>query len=275
MGVPHRALDLRRVPSDLTISLHNTDTNSTSLSVGGPGQAISALFGAGGRHLESLVSRAAERLGYGPNAAVQRLVAALHASHVRACREERTHTAPGSPLRRGKMAPRPTTFDTAALVDELVALASSVCPSCRRPSLLDAELPPEAVHALQKLLVCMRKRNPSARHLATYYLHALAATDEKLRQCMLRSGAVSILEDTVLHSRLHGWADIAWAQIEYPARTALAAMLVPVAWTSLFDVFSSREHTSSNSHERLAAEMTALLAHDRCVRVVAPPRDRR
>jgi hypothetical protein len=262
MGVPHRPYDLRRVPSDLTVSVQNTDTNSTSSSVYGPGQPIGALFSAGGKRLEVLVSRAAERLGYGPNAAVQRLLGAVRAAHARACRPA-SRNARVSAAGAG-----PPTLDTAALVDEIADLASTLCPACHRPFLAGVPLPPDVVDGLQKLLSFMRKTNASACYLAARYLQVLAMADEGLRLLLLRSAAVPILEEAVAHARIVGWGDPVWSYVEAPATDALRAMRAPSSWASLFDLMADGEGITERRYVQLTADIAALVDHAGCA---APP----
>jgi hypothetical protein len=73
----HRAL---RPASHYTVSIIS-DTNSTVSNMAGAGRTIGQLMSRSGRVLESTLSRGAERLGFGPAAAVRRLLVLILAVH--------------------------------------------------------------------------------------------------------------------------------------------------------------------------------------------------
>lgn len=107
---------LERPPSGYEFSLMSR-TDSTLSNIPGVGRVLGNLMRGAGQRIEPVISRAAEGLGLGPNAAAQRIVDVILSHH------SRQHwLCKGTTLRQIRA--------RQALLDFIVSRAGSPCPDC-------------------------------------------------------------------------------------------------------------------------------------------------
>jgi hypothetical protein len=118
---------LRRIHSNLTIGSLLTATDSTESDIRGPGRLVGRALLASGKRIEPALSRAAEFLGYGPNAIVRKLVMLIKEGHCRG----KFHSDS-----RGYLQDARSFRDKETPRDELLDLICYPCRNCRQ-TLLD------------------------------------------------------------------------------------------------------------------------------------------
>lgn len=139
--IPPPSRRLRRLPSHLTLSLAS-GTDSTTSGIPGPGRALGALLSAYGKRVESILSRTAQYMGFGPHAIVQRILAVLHKYHAQRC--------PSSPeLLSTSM--RSSSTNPSILIGRLLELCA-VCRRCRCPHITETAMEGECTLLLTQLL---------------------------------------------------------------------------------------------------------------------------
>lgn len=118
-----------------------SSTNATESDIPGAGRTLGKFLSVSGRGVELLLSRAAERMGAGPNGAVKRLLKVLWGRHDVQCSRGRGHAG------IGREAPA---FDV--LTDELTRLCSERCPDCNRLYLSDFQESQDIMECIKKLV---------------------------------------------------------------------------------------------------------------------------
>lgn len=197
---------LRRVPSRYTASLLSR-TDSTVSGISGAGRTVGDLLYSAGRRIEPVLSRAAERLGFGPTPLVRRLLTMIVNRHNKDCELH---------LDQGTIS-----------AETILFLAHSPCPDCSEPidfgldGLKNAVTVVESVFAklLEYLQSVAKSSNrhvfgspsllthvpshsePSTRQLALYYIAVLSQAHENFCDWFTELGAVSIIQDLEILSR--------------------------------------------------------------------------
>jgi hypothetical protein len=248
-ALARRGPRLSQLPSNVSFSIV-TDTNSTTSSIYGPGRTIGAILSASGRRLEGLFNRTAERLGYGPNAVMQRILTSLRTSHERIC-SRKLH--PGSP-------PSHTPLPFAALIDEAAHLASALCLNCRRPFMMDIRPPQDVSGLAQKMLGHMSQSILANQFLAVHYLHALAMIDDSIRLVLLQEGAKGILTTALSHASTAAWTEEEWSSVEMPIRSTLQVLSTSLTWFSAF-----RPWLGQGTSIKLCSEIITLVNYAKFV----------
>jgi hypothetical protein len=246
---------LRVLSSNVSFSIM-TDTNSTTSSIFGPGRSVGALLSASGRRFEGMVNRTAERLGYGPNAIMTRLLNCLRQSH------ERLRTCKGSP-RNSRSSPR-TTLSFTDLVDNAMLLGSSACPKCRRPFFMGFVRTSEIEELVQKLLSLISQGVASTKYLAVYYLNVTAMLDDTLRTLVLKLGGTDILRSLQSHVLTAAWVEPEWTALEEPLRQVLHSLDSPIHWFSMFHQ-QIGESDDMALYSQICEEVSALVGHSKSV----------
>jgi hypothetical protein len=185
---------------------------------------LGVLLSGGGRRVESAFNKTVERLGFSPNAIMQRILAALRVSHAYKC-EGPEYTTP----------PR-ATLEFSALIEEASILSSELCPRCSCfyfQKIPNVDFDRRTTSQLVKLLEFLQHKVISTRCLAAHYLHALVIMDTSVCNALLTRGAVSALEAVLIQVATNKWADEEWFTLEVPVRQTLQVLQKCEPWVPL------------------------------------------
>jgi hypothetical protein len=198
-----------------------TDTNSTVSGIPGPGRTLGILLSGGGRRVESAINRTVERLGYSPNAIMQRILALLRVWHVYNC--------------QGPQFAKPSWVapEFSVLIEEAAILSSELCSTCRCfyfQKIPNVDLDLRITSQLKKLLEFLQHKVISTRCLAAHYLYALVIMDTSICDALLKAEAVQALEAVLNQVATNKWADEEWFTLEAPVRQTLQALQAAAPW---------------------------------------------
>jgi hypothetical protein len=222
-AVTARLLQAQLTSSDMSMSIV-TDTNSTVSGIPGPGRTLGVLLSGGGRRVESAFNKTVERLGFSPNAIMQRILAVLRVLHVYKCEGPEYTT------------PRRAALEFSALIEEASILSSDPCLRCGCfyfQKIPNVDLDRRITSQLERLLEFLQHKVISTRYLAAHYLHALVIMDTSVCNALLKRGAVSALEAVLTQVVTNKWADEEWFTLEVPVRQTLQALQTSEPWFSL------------------------------------------
>lgn len=133
---------LRAIRSNLTGSIL-TRTDSTISNIRGPGRILGAAMSASGRRIESIASRVARSMGFGPYAVLRDILALLHERHERVC-------FPSSKPLKSHI--RRSSLNVDVLISHLVDLSWTLCVRCRHPFIVNSEVEKQCAQLLAELL---------------------------------------------------------------------------------------------------------------------------
>jgi hypothetical protein len=246
----------RVLPSNVSWSIV-TNTDSTTSSIFGPGRTIGALLSASGRRFEEMVNKTAERLGYGPNAVMTRLLNLVRQAHERSriCKDSGPNSGPSSSR---------SALPFADLLDSAMLLGSSTCPRCHRPFFTGLVRTTEFEEPVRKLLNFISQGHVSTKCLAIYHLGIVAMVDNGLRELVLRLGGADALRTLQLHIRTAVWAKPEWRAMAEPLQQALYILESPTYW---FGMFTQEIHGSIDMalYNQIREEVTALVENSKLV----------
>lgn len=119
----HADLRLRKIPTELTVSIL-TDTNSTISELPGPRRLLGSILSSVGKRLEHVLTRAALRLGFGPDAIASRMVTLIWERH------RREHPACTYALTPNYKKALEEAGNPGSPIDFLLSHACLLCPGC-------------------------------------------------------------------------------------------------------------------------------------------------
>jgi hypothetical protein len=184
--------------------------------------------------MENAFNRTAERLGYGPNAIMHRILALLRFMHNPACQESSVLSVSHR-----------TALDFASLLSEAVSIASELCPECQSPYLMNSN-PSSDVNLVlltQKMVRYLNHNMVDTQKIAIYYVYILAIMSSSVRDMLvLDAGAVPAVEALKLFATSETWMRQEMYELEEPARMILQALQLQanVSWFSLFNLRDRR-----------------------------------